>query len=155
MDTSNLSDGPATVWHTAASIATRPTDPHPPSPIIHPLGPDTSLSSTLAFKVHAVQALFGDCFVIEFKANGKRNVWLVDGGPGGNNMPFHSKDSNTGSVVRCLFESLNSLNVDKLDLMIVTHRDYDHLHGILLLLVRVPSLNRDLSEKFLTMNRHL
>lgn len=89
-------------------------------------------------KIHVIQALFGEALLLQFDEAGraptKRN-WLIDGGPGNNKLLWEAS-----KMWGNLFSTLNEEKAEFLDLLVVTHKDGDHLVGILLLLVSVFSL---------------
>jgi metal-dependent hydrolase (beta-lactamase superfamily II) len=72
-----------------------------------------------------VQAEFGDCMILEFGASraGKRNYILVDGGPSS------TYDKNLKNELLKIRD-----NDGKLDLVIVSHIDNDHINGLLKLM---------------------
>lgn len=71
------------------------------------------------FKLHAVQAQFGDSLILEFGTNANRRFILVDGGP----PDTFSND---------LESALKSIvDKKKLDLVILSHIDNDHIVGLL------------------------
>lgn len=74
------------------------------------------------FKIHAVQADFGDSFILEYGSKEKPRYVLVDGGP-------------PEVYATSLEKSLkNIVKSGKLDLMLLSHVDNDHVVGLLDLL---------------------
>lgn len=74
------------------------------------------------FKLHAVQAQFGDSLILEFGDSTNRRYILIDGGP-----PDNFKND--------LEAALQSIvPTKKLDLVILSHIDNDHIIGLLDLL---------------------
>lgn len=74
------------------------------------------------FKLHAVQAQFGDCLILEFGNGTKNRYILIDGGP-----PDNFKND--------LEAALKSIvQTKKLDLVVLSHIDNDHIIGLLDLL---------------------
>lgn len=74
------------------------------------------------FKLHAVQAQFGDSLILEFGTNAKRRFILIDGGPP--NTFNNDLDAALQSIVKS----------GKLDLVLLSHIDNDHIVGLLDLL---------------------
>ena len=74
------------------------------------------------FKLHAVQAQFGDCLILEFGTPAKRRFILIDGGPPDN----FNNDLN--AALQSIVES------GKLDMVILSHIDSDHIYGLMDLL---------------------
>jgi len=74
------------------------------------------------FKLHAVQAQFGDCLILEFGTNASRRFILVDGGP---------PDTFANELETALQSIVQS---GKLDAVILSHIDNDHIIGLLDLL---------------------
>ncbi|KAI5805243.1 hypothetical protein EDC01DRAFT_642694 [Geopyxis carbonaria] len=82
-------------------------------------------------RVHIVQASYGDSFVIEWEAaSGVTSWFLIDGGPAISTPPPGS----FRQVGYFLFQALNTLDIRKLDRVIITHNDHDHVNGIVALL---------------------
>jgi beta-lactamase superfamily II metal-dependent hydrolase len=78
-------------------------------------------------KLHVVQAEFGDCFILESKS-GKVSVnVLIDGGP------YQTFEKHLKPTIQKIL--LNS----KLDLMVLSHIDNDHIIGLLDLLGEVKN----------------
>lgn len=74
------------------------------------------------FKLHAVQAQFGDCLILEFGTAAKRRFILIDGGP---------PDTLNNDLDAALQSIVPS---KKLDLIVLSHIDIDHIAGLLELL---------------------
>lgn len=71
------------------------------------------------FNVHAIQARYGDCLILEYGTPAKPRYMLVDGGP-------------PKTFDNHLSESLDEIvRTGKLDLTVVSHIDNDHIIGIL------------------------
>jgi hypothetical protein len=71
------------------------------------------------FKIHAIQAQFGDCLILEYGTVKSPRYLLIDGGP-----PNNFDDD--------LREALEEIvKTKKLDVVIVSHVDNDHIVGIL------------------------
>ncbi|MDQ1558705.1 MAG: hypothetical protein QOD32_1765 [Pyrinomonadaceae bacterium] len=74
------------------------------------------------FTLHAVQAQFGDSLILEFGTPAQRRYVLIDGGP-------------PDTYVNDLDAALQSIvQTGKLDLVILSHVDRDHVYGLLDLL---------------------
>ena len=71
------------------------------------------------FKLHAIQAQHGDCLVLEYGTNARRRFILIDGGPPNNFI--HDLEPALQSVV----------DTKKLDLVMLSHVDEDHIVGLL------------------------
>lgn len=80
------------------------------------------------FKLHVVQARFGDCLVLEAGSKQVPHFVLIDGGPPGN----YAAD---------LAPALQDIVGDggKLDLVVISHIDTDHIVGVLELLAAIES----------------
>ncbi|KAK6513807.1 hypothetical protein TWF506_008242 [Arthrobotrys conoides] len=88
-------------------------------------------------RMHVIQAAYGDCFLLEYDdEDDEPCFWLVDGGPGNQGFAGSHKTTNW-----CLFSTLNSLEIEKLDRLIVTHDDRDHTFGIHALLRGIRPYN--------------
>jgi hypothetical protein len=74
------------------------------------------------FKLHVVQAQFGDALILEFGDGTKRRYILIDGGPPDNFK--NDLDAALQSIVP----------TKKLDLVVLSHIDNDHIIGLLDLL---------------------
>ena len=72
------------------------------------------------FNLHVVQAKAGDCFILEYSSGKKPKFILIDGGPSG----VYKK-----SLSKVLAEI--KTKTDKLELVVVSHIDDDHIKGIL------------------------
>jgi hypothetical protein len=86
------------------------------------------------FKLHVVQARFGDCLILEYGTKGKPRYTLVDGGPPGNFA--EDLEPALGAIVG---------SDGKLDLAVVSHVDNDHIIGILDLFAALE--DDDVSER--------
>jgi hypothetical protein len=75
------------------------------------------------FKLHVIQAQFGDSLLLEFGKPGKARFILVDGGPPGN----YAAD------LRDALAQVPGIG-GKLDLLVLSHIDNDHIIGVLDLL---------------------
>lgn len=82
------------------------------------------------FKIHAVQAQFGDCLLLE--VDSPRHFVLIDGGPGDNFAPHLEP------VLRSVVGFGN-----KLDLVVLSHVDNDHVIGLLDLLAALQQADTD------------
>ena len=71
------------------------------------------------FRLHVVQAEFGDCFVLEYGTARKPRFTLIDGGPP------HTFDDHLGPVLRELAQRNQVL-----DACILSHVDNDHVIGL-------------------------
>lgn len=82
-------------------------------------------------KVKILQAFNGDCIWISFLNNGKPKNILIDGGA---STTYSYKDKKDGKIkagdLKTLIGFLKSKN-EKLDLVILTHIDDDHIDGFL------------------------
>jgi hypothetical protein len=74
------------------------------------------------FKLHTIQAEFGDCLILEFGTKARPRFILIDGGPP-NTFKDHL-DPALQSIVRS----------KKLDMVLLSHVDNDHIVGLLDLL---------------------
>jgi beta-lactamase superfamily II metal-dependent hydrolase len=74
------------------------------------------------FKLHAVQAQFGDSLILEFGDASKHRYILIDGGPPDNYQ------SDLDAALRSIVKT------SKLDLVVLSHIDNDHIVGLLDLL---------------------
>jgi hypothetical protein len=74
------------------------------------------------FKLHAVQAQFGDCLILEFGTAANPRFILIDGGPP------HNFTDDLDDALQAIVTSA------KLDLAILSHIDNDHIVGLLDLL---------------------
>jgi len=74
------------------------------------------------FKLHTVQAQFGDCLILEFGTDAKRRFILIDGGPP------DTFDDDLDAALQSIVQS------GKLDMVILSHIDNDHIVGLLDLL---------------------
>jgi Metallo-beta-lactamase superfamily len=83
------------------------------------------------FKLHAVQAQFGDCLILEFGTAANRRFILIDGGPP--NTFVNDLDAALQSIVQS----------GMLDVVILSHIDNDHIVGLLDLLA---ALEEDLAN---------
>ncbi|NPE09338.1 MAG: MBL fold metallo-hydrolase [Asgard group archaeon] len=75
------------------------------------------------FNLHVIQAKNGDCFILEFGSSDKSKYILIDGGPSG-----VYEDS-----LRKVLSEIKKKS-DKLELVILSHIDDDHIIGLLDLL---------------------
>jgi hypothetical protein len=80
------------------------------------------------FKLHVVQAQFGDCLILEYGTPKKPRFILVDGGPPGNYK---------ADVALAMDEILGASG--KLDLVVLSHIDNDHIVGVLDLFAALES----------------
>ena len=71
-------------------------------------------------KLHTIQALHGDCFILEFGKRTDKHYVLIDGGPPGVYKKFLR--TNLQKIVG---------NSGKLDLVVLSHVDQDHVYGLL------------------------
>lgn len=87
-----------------------------------------------------IQAEFGDCMILEFGASkiGKRNYILVDGGPSS------TYDKNLKKELLKLRD-----NHGKLDLIIVSHIDNDHINGLVKLMSEIRDQKAKNSEQII------
>lgn len=77
--------------------------------------------------LHIVQAEFGDCFILESKSNNESTIMLIDGGPY-QTFKKHLKPT----LQKILLKG-------KIDLMVLSHIDNDHIIGFLDLLNEIKS----------------
>ena len=80
------------------------------------------------FKLHAVQAQFGDSLILEYGTPAKRRYTLIDGGP---------PDTFDPHLAAALKETVKPKG--KLDLLILSHVDNDHVIGVLDLLAALEA----------------
>lgn len=78
-------------------------------------------------KLHIVQAEFGDCFILESKSGNDSTTLLIDGGP------YQTFKNHLKPTLQKL--PLNG----KIDLMILSHIDNDHIIGLLDLLNEIKN----------------
>jgi hypothetical protein len=78
------------------------------------------------FKLHAVQAQFGDSLILEFGTGGNRHRVLIDGGPPGNYAA--DLEAAAQDIVG---------QGGKIDLVVLSHIDNDHIVGLLDLLAGI------------------
>jgi len=71
-------------------------------------------------KIHTIQALFGDCFVLEFGKNNDKHFILIDGGP----------KTVYADYLRPFLKRI-SKNGNNLDLVVLSHVDEDHVYGLI------------------------
>jgi len=83
------------------------------------------------FKLHAVQAQFGDCLILEFGTAAKKRYILIDGGPP--DTFANDLDGALGEIVQ----------TGKLDAVILSHIDNDHIVGLLDLLAALEQDQAD------------
>jgi beta-lactamase superfamily II metal-dependent hydrolase len=74
------------------------------------------------FKVHALQAAYGDCLILEFGTSSNRRFVLIDGGP-------------DGTYTTSLRDRLQQIGAagDAVERVILSHVDSDHIVGLLAL----------------------
>ena len=72
------------------------------------------------FTLHAVQAQFGDCLILEFGTAAKPRYILIDGGPPGN------FDADADNAIKKIVGAGG-----KLELVVLSHIDNDHVVGLL------------------------
>lgn len=92
------------------------------------------------FIVHAVQAQFGDCLVLEYGAPGASRFMLIDGGPSDNYDPY-------------LKDALQKIVVPKggaIERMVLSHVDTDHTNGLLDMLAELRASRDALEDEFVT-----
>jgi ribonuclease BN (tRNA processing enzyme) len=87
-----------------------------------------------------VQAEFGDCMILEYGASkiGKRNYILIDGGPA----------SSYGKNLKKELLKIRD-NHGKLDLIIVSHIDNDHINGLIKLMAEIRGQKAKNSEQII------
>jgi hypothetical protein len=71
------------------------------------------------FKIHAVQARFGDSFILEYGTQAKRRFILIDGGP---------PDTYENDLKAAIDKIVTTRD---LDLVVLSHIDADHVVGLL------------------------
>jgi hypothetical protein len=71
------------------------------------------------FTLHAVQARFGDCLLLEYGTAARPRYLLIDGGP----------PDNFANVLDAALKDL--VKTKKLDMLVVSHVDNDHIVGVL------------------------
>jgi beta-lactamase superfamily II metal-dependent hydrolase len=99
---------------------------------------------TRRLRLHAIQAAFGDCLVIEARSAGQARHILIDGGP-------------TGTYAQHLRPALTRIAADggTIDLAVLSHIDNDHVAGLLDLLDEMRDPSRATSAAQLPRIRHL
>ena len=85
------------------------------------------LQNNFVIKLHIVQAEFGDCFILESKSNNESTTMLIDGGP------YQTFKNHLKPTLQKLL--LNG----KIDLMVLSHIDNDHIIGLLDLLNEIKN----------------
>lgn len=88
-------------------------------------------------KLHVVQAEYGDCFILESKIGKKSTNILIDGGP------FKTFENHLKPALQKL--PLNG----KLDLVVLSHIDSDHIMGLLDLLYEIKKERQNKSKDFI------
>ncbi|HEX8834214.1 MAG TPA: MBL fold metallo-hydrolase [Abditibacteriaceae bacterium] len=83
------------------------------------------------FKLHAVQAQFGDCLILEYGTAARKRYILIDGGP---------PDTFANDLDVAL---QNIVQTGKLDAVILSHIDNDHIIGLLDLLAALEQDEAD------------
>ena len=78
-------------------------------------------------KLHIIQSEFGDCFILESKSNNGSTTILIDGGP------YQTFKNHLKPVIQKL------LSNGKIDLMVLSHIDNDHIIGLLDLLNEIKN----------------
>ena len=86
--------------------------------------------------IHAVQAHEGDCLLLEHKYRNKKRFVLVDGGPN------HTYDPHLEKTLK----SKVARNSSRLDLVVLSHVDGDHVTGLLDLFVELRSAKEEGEE---------
>jgi metal-dependent hydrolase (beta-lactamase superfamily II) len=77
--------------------------------------------------LHTVQAEYGDCFILESKQGKESTHVLIDGGP-------------YQTFLKHLKPTLQKLPLSgKLDLVVLSHIDHDHIIGLLNLLDEIKT----------------
>lgn len=77
--------------------------------------------------LHVVQAEFGDCFILEYKSGNQSTTILIDGGP------YQTFKNHLKPTLQKL------LSNGKIDLMVLSHIDNDHIIGLLDLFDEIKS----------------
>jgi beta-lactamase superfamily II metal-dependent hydrolase len=85
------------------------------------------LPSKIVINLHVVQAEFGDCFILEYRSGNESCTIIIDGGP------YQTFENHLKPTVQQL------LSNRKIDLMILSHVDNDHIIGLLDLLVEIKN----------------
>ena len=83
--------------------------------------------------LHVVQAHHGDALLLEHEKNGRKRHVLIDGGPSRTFDPY----------LRRALKSKVASNTGRLDLMVLSHVDADHVTGLLDLFVEVRSASAE------------
>jgi hypothetical protein len=92
-------------------------------------------------KLHVVQAEFGDCFILESKLSNESTIMLIDGGP------YQTFKNHLKPTIQKLL--LNR----KIDLMILSHIDNDHIIGLLDLLVEIKNQRESGTKELVKISR--
>ena len=88
-------------------------------------------------RLHVVQAEYGDCFILESKIGKKPTNILVDGGP-------------YQTFKKHLKPTLQKLPLNgKLDLMVLSHIDNDHIIGLLDLLLEIKNQRENRAKELI------
>ena len=88
-----------------------------------------------------MQAEFGDCFIVEYKSGNQSTTMLIDGGP------YQTFKNHLKPALRKLL--LNG----KIDLMILSHIDNDHIIGLLDLLVEIKNQTESGTEEIIRISK--
>jgi len=85
------------------------------------------LQNNFVINLHVLQAEFGDCFILEYKSGNQSTTMLIDGGP------YQTFKNHLKPTLQKL--PLNG----KIDLMLLSHIDNDHIIGLIDLLVEIKN----------------
>ena len=94
------------------------------------------------FKLKIIQANFGDSFLVEFGSDDDKKYFLVDGGP------KHTYSNHLRYVLQYV-----SQDNGRLESIVISHVDEDHITGILDLFVELESQNANDSPQLVNVNR--
>ena len=92
-------------------------------------------------KLHIVQPEFGDCFILQHESGGDSTTMLIDGGP---NRIFEKHLKPT--IQRLLLN-------EKIDLLILSHIDNDHIIGLLDLLGGLKNQRENGTKELVTIKK--
>lgn len=95
----------------------------------------------IMFRIKVVQAKFGDCFIVEYGTRENPKHMLIDGGPGG----VYS------NYLRHELSAIKN-NGGRLDMMVLSHIDGDHIVGLLDLMEELKQNAADEEEAIVSVD---
>jgi beta-lactamase superfamily II metal-dependent hydrolase len=91
--------------------------------------------------LHVVQAEFGDCFILESKSNNESTTMLIDGGT------YQTFTNHLKPTLQKLL--LNG----KIDLMVLSHIDTDHIIGLLDILDEIKNQRENRTKELVKISK--